>query len=101
MRSEFRVTDHIGYLPRAPSFISDVEFGGSADGERWDQVETERCGVVVVDEENHVGRVVLHPLLGELITAEHFLPVRFLVPARVKRGADRRDVGGINGGGNP
>src|SRR5438105_3033960 len=101
MRCEFGVADHLGHLPRPPAFIGYLEFGSSPDCEGWYQVETERRGMVVVDEKNDVGSMALYPLFGELIAAENLLPVRFLVPPCIPRGAYGWDVGGIDGGGDP
>jgi hypothetical protein len=45
-------------------------------------LQAEAGGMVVVDQEDHVGRVVLHPLLAGLVALEQRLPVRLVVLPR-------------------
>ena len=89
-----------GHRARAPAFVGRRELGRRADGEGRDHLQAEGRGVVVVDEEDHVGPVLLHPLLGELVAPEHRLPVRLAGLAVVDRRADGRHVRGVDGGGD-
>jgi hypothetical protein len=75
VRGELRMADHLGHRPRAPALVGRLVACRGADREGRDHVEAERRRVVVVDQEDHVGPVRLHPLLRELVALEERLPV--------------------------
>ncbi len=54
---EIRVADHVGHRARAPALVGRLEASRAADRERRDDVHVERAGVVVVDQDDHVGHV--------------------------------------------
>jgi len=89
---QLRMALHRRHRARAPAFVGGPEFRRAADGEGRDDLQAEGRGVVVVDQEDDVGRVVLHPLLRKLEAGEHFLPVRLAGPALVDGHADGRHV---------
>ena len=91
---------HHGHGARAPAFIGRLVLRCSADGERGNQVQAEGRGVVVVDEEDDIGLVVLHPLPGEVVAREQRLPVVFLGLAQVHGRANGGHVRCVNGCGN-
>ncbi len=64
------------HRPRAPAFVGRLELLRAADRERRNDVEAERRRVIVVDEEDDVGRVLRHPALRELVALEQRRPVR-------------------------
>ncbi len=97
---QFGMADHPGHGPGSPAFVRRIEGRRRADGEGRDHVEAERGGVVVVDQEDHVRTVVLHPLLRKFIALEHPLPIGFPALAAVERSADGRDMGGVDAGGD-
>src|SRR5262249_16042491 len=101
MRSQLGMTCQSGYGPRPPAFIGNFKFSGTINCEWWDQIEAECCRVIVVDEENDVGRMILHPLFGKLVTAKYLLPVRLFFSSGIPRGADGGNVRRVDGGGNP
>ena len=88
MRRELRVALHHGHGARAPSFVRRCIRRGAANGEGANHVQAEGRGVVVVDKKDDVGRVVLNPLLGELIALKDGLPVGFVGLTLVQRRAD-------------
>ena len=100
VRGQFRVSMHHGHGPGAPAFVSGLKLRGGANGKGGDEVQAEGRGMVVVDQENHIGRVVLEPLLGVFVTLEHRLPIRLSGFAQVQRGANGRHVRGVNGSGD-
>ncbi len=95
------VTDHVGHRAWPPSFVGDRVVGRRADGERRDDVEAERGGVVVVHEDDHVGRVGGEPILGALVPVEERAPVRLVRLVQVDRRADRRDVRRVHARADP
>ena len=82
----------LGHRARAPAFVGGLELGGGADREGRDHLQAERGGVVVVDEEDDVGLVVLHPLLRELVALEHAAAstARWSCPGRSPRRSPAR-----------
>jgi hypothetical protein len=58
--------DH-GHRAGTPPFIGGLKQSGRANGKCWNDVQTESCGMVVVDQKNNVWFVVLHPLLAKFI----------------------------------
>ena len=73
-----------------------VNSGRGADRERRDHVEAERGGVIVVDEKDDVGLVILQPLLGIFVAREDRLPVWLGRLAEVERRADRGHMRGVD-----
>ena len=100
MRRQFGMTDHGGHWPRTPAFVGRRVTGSGADRKGRDHVQTESCCMVVVDQEDHVGSVVGHPLLGDLVAFEQRLPVSLVVFPQVKRCAYRGDMRGEDAGGD-
>src|SRR5262245_54015939 len=94
------MTCQAGYGSWPPALIGNFKFSGTTDCKSWNQVEVERCGVIVVDEENDIGRMVLYPFFGELVPAKNLLPVRLLLFSCVPRGADRGNMRGVDGRAN-
>jgi hypothetical protein len=97
---QLRMADQLGHRARAPALVGDREFGRGADRKGRDDIEAEGVGVIVVDQENDVRLLVLHPLLGEFVTAEDLLPVGLAGLAEVERRAHGRNMRGINARGN-
>jgi hypothetical protein len=56
--------------------------------------------MIVVDGDNHVGLVRLHPWLVEIVSSEDRLPIIFLGLVEVEGGADGGNVRGVKGGGD-
>ncbi len=96
MRRELRMADHLGHRTRAPALVGYRKLGRGADRKGRDDIEAEGVGVIVVDEENHVRLVILQPLLGEVVALEDRLPIRLGGLAEVERGADGRNVRGVD-----
>jgi hypothetical protein len=63
--ASFWIADHPRHWTRAIAFVRQVEFRARHDRKSWDHLETEGGGVIVVDEENHIGLMRLLPFLGE------------------------------------
>ena len=100
MRGKLRVSDDRRHGARAVAFVRGIEFRPGHDREGRDHRETEGGGVIVVDGDDHVGLVRLHPLLVEIVSGEDRLPVLFLGLAEVEGGADGGDVRRVEGGGD-
>ena len=100
VRGQFRVADDRGHRARSPAFVGGLKLCRRANGEGRNHVQAESRGVVVVDQENDIRRVVLDPLLGKVVALEHGLPIGLIAFAQVKRGTNRRHVGGVNAGGD-
>jgi hypothetical protein len=54
--------------------------------------------MIVVDQKDHIGRVVLEPLLGILIPFEERLPIGLFGFAQIESRTNGGDVGGVNTG---
>ena len=78
----------------AIAFVGRIEFRTGHDREGRDHLQAEGGGVIVVDEEDHVGLVRLQPLLVEVVSGEDRLPVVLLRLAEVEGRADGGDVRG-------
>ncbi|MNV55261.1 hypothetical protein D3C71_1474910 [compost metagenome] len=100
VRGQVRMTNDLGHGARAKALIGHFIFGSGADGERGDQVQAEGRGVVVVDQEDHVGLVVLDPLLAKVIAREHGLPVVLVGLAQVHSRANGWHMRCEHGGGD-
>src|SRR5262245_20381413 len=81
-----------GHGPRTPSLVRRLELVGAADRERRNHVEAERGGVIVVDQEHDVRRVLCHPATRSVKALEQRHPIRLRGLAQVHRRADRRHV---------
>ena len=92
MRSQLRMALHHRHRARAPAFISWMVRRGGANGKSGNHVQTERCGVVVEHQKNHVGSVVLHPLFRVFVALEQWLPIGLFGFTQVKRRANSGDV---------
>src|SRR3954464_630534 len=79
-----------------PAFIGRRIGLSAADRERGNHVEAERRRVVVVDQENDIGRVLRQPGLRRLIAREDRLPIRFSALAEIEGRADGGYVRGVN-----
>src|SRR5690606_24982681 len=99
---EIRVADHVGHRTRPPAFVGRLEPLGAAYREGRDDVHVERAGVVVVDQDHHVGHVLGpgDPLLDRLVAAEHRAPVVVAGLAGLDRRTQRGDVARSDAGGN-
>ena len=100
VRGQARVALDLGHGARAVAFVGRLELGGGADGKGGDHAQVKVGGVVVVDEEDHVGRVLFHPLFAGLEAFEHGGPVIVAGLAVVHRRADGRYVRGEHRGGD-
>src|SRR5271166_5906869 len=98
VRGKLRMADDLRYRARPIAFVRRVEFRARHDRESGDHLETEGGGVIVVDEEDHVGRMGLLPLLGEVVSSEHRFPVKLLRLSEIEGRADGGNVRGIEGG---
>ena len=92
VRGELRMALHHRHRARSPAFVGGREFRRAAEREGRDDLDRERRGVIVVDDDGDVGLGLRHPLLGFLEAREHPLPVRLLGLLVVDRRADRRHV---------
>jgi hypothetical protein len=92
---KFWIADHLRHRTRAIAFVRRVEFRARHDRESWDHLETEGGGVIVVDEEDHIGLVRPLPFLGEVVSGEQRLPVVLLRLAKIEARADGGNVRGI------
>ena len=100
VRGELGSPTYHGHRPRTPAFIRGCEFRGASDGKRRDDLEAERGGVIVVNQEDHVGRICGHPLPGEFEAREQRRPIRLLRLALVDGCADGRHVRAADAGGD-
>src|ERR1700677_2939095 len=100
MRGKLRVADDRRHRARAVAFVRGIEFRPGHDREGRDHRKTEGGGVIVVDREDHIGLVRLHPKLVEIVSSEDWLPIIFFGLAEVEGGADGGDVRGVKGGGD-
>src|SRR6218665_1275994 len=89
--SGWPVTGGPGRGPRA--FAGRLELGCRADGKGRNHLQAECRGVVVVDQQDHVGPVLPEPLPGQVVAGKQRLPVVLLCLALVDGGADGRDMG--------
>ena len=93
---QFRMAFDHRHRARSPAFIGWLKLRGCANGKSWNHVQAEGGGMIVVDQEDHIGLVVLHPLFAIFIAFKERLPVRFLRFAQVKRGTNGWHVRGKN-----
>src|ERR1700722_15097838 len=94
MGREPRIALDYRYRSRPPALVRRRELLGTAEREGRDDLERERRGMIVVDQDHDVGRVVADPLLGEFVALEQRPPVRVLRLAVIERGADCRHMRG-------
>ena len=90
-----------GDAARSPAFIGRREGVGATQGKGGHDVERERRGVVVVNENDDVGLLLRNPFSGPFIACENRRPVRVRRSAAVECGADRRHMARANACGNP
>src|SRR5215468_3086584 len=95
---ELGMADHLRHRARTPALVGRLEFGAGADREGRDEIEAEGGGVIVEHQEDHVGLLLLLPLLGEVVALENRLPVGLGGLAEVERRADRGHMRGVNAG---
>ena len=100
MGRKLRIADDLRHRARAVAFVGGIEFRPGHDRESGDHLEAEGGGVIVINDEDHVGLVGLHPLLVEVVAGENRLPVIFLGFAKVEGGADGGDVRSVKRGGD-
>ena len=85
---------HHRHRARAPALVGGRELFGAAQSEGRNDLERERRGVVVVDEDDHVRLGLFHPLLGRLVALEERLPIGIAHAVTVDRRADGRHMRG-------
>jgi hypothetical protein len=85
---------------RPPAFIGRPELLGASDREGRDDAHVECRGVVVINQYDDVGLLLLLESLHPIIAIEHGLPVDVARLAVVESGADGGDVAGRNASGN-
>ena len=79
-----------GQRPRAAAFVRDCERLREAEREVGIVVEEERGDVIVIDEEQHVGGLLLEPRSHRSEALEDRRPDRIVGFLRVERESDRR-----------
>src|SRR5215470_12440373 len=77
---------------RAPTFVSWLEFFGTTQCKRRNQLDRECRCVVVVDEDDDVGLDLRDPLLRKLEAFEYWCPVRRVGLAEIPRRANGRHM---------
>jgi hypothetical protein len=92
------MANHIRYRPGTPTFISDREPGSCTDSKRGNDIETECCRVVVINEEDNVRRIIFEPFSGGFKALKQRCPVRLLRFILVDSDPNRRDMRGIDAG---
>ena len=97
---QFGVSGHRGYRARPESLVGGRVGLGAADGEGRDQVQGELGGVVVVDQDHHIGPLASDPVPGPGEPVEQRFPVVGGGLVVVDRGADGRHVAGRDTGGD-
>ena len=75
VRRQLRMPFHDRHRPRPPAFIGGCELRRAADGEGRNEIEAESRRVIVVDQEDDVGRVLRDPRFRRLVAGEQRLPV--------------------------
>jgi hypothetical protein len=98
MAGELRMADHLRHRARTPALVGRHVFGRGADREGRNQIEAERVGVIVVDQEDDIRLLLLQPLLGEVIAIEDRLPIRLRGLAKVECCTNRRHMRCVDAG---
>ncbi len=96
MPRQLGVAHHFGHRPASEPFVGDPEALRHAEREGRDQLEREGVGVIVVDDDAHVGVDAGDPLAHRRQLGEVRRPVRVLGATLVDRHTDRRDVRGAD-----
>ncbi len=84
------------HRPRSEALVGDAEHGGHAEREGGDDLQRERAGVVVVDDDARVGVELGDPLTCRSELRDVRRPVGLAGQPLVERGPDRRDVRGAD-----
>src|SRR5688572_21269907 len=81
------------HLARTPAFIGWLKFVGGADRKSRNGFERNVTAMVVVDDDDNIGFVFLHPFTSGRVAIKQGLPVSILGEALVHGGANGGNVG--------
>ena len=97
---QVRVALHVRHGARTPALVGALVAFAAADREGRDDVGIEGGGVVVVDQDHHVGLLRFLPLLRPVIAGEDRAEVIVAGLALIDRHAQQRDMAGADASGN-
>ena len=97
---QIRVAFDIRHRSWAPAFIANAKPLATTDGKGGDQAHVEIGGVVVIDQNDHIGLAGRFPLAGPVIAAKDRAKIIVVRFALIHRHAQQGHMAGADTGGN-